>query len=110
MAKLVTGNPDWTRDELVLAAEFYRQHAPRIPGKTSAALIALSDEILAAAAQQGLVGIETFRNPNGVYMKLMEFRKYDPDYSGVGLGHGKSRPVEAEVWNLPPDQLAAEAG
>lgn len=106
--KLVTQNPDWTRDELVLAAEFYRRHAPRIPGQTSAALIALSDEILAAAAQQGLVGKETFRNPNGVHMKLMELRKYDPSYLGAGLGR-KWRPVEVEVWNLPPDRLAAEA-
>ena len=108
--KSITRNPNWTRDELVLAAQFYRRHAPHIPGKTSASLIALSDEILAAAARQGLVGVETFRNPNGVYMKLMEFRKYDPDYSGVGLGHGKLRPIEAEVWDLPPDQLATEAG
>lgn len=108
-SKPVTRNPNWTRDELVLAAEFYRRHAPYIPGKTSASLIALSDEILAAAARQGLVGLETFRNPNGVYMKLMEFRKYDPSYLGAGLGHGKWRDVESEVWDLPPDRLASEA-
>ena len=107
--KPVTRNPNWTRDELVLAVEFYRRYAPHIPSKTSAALIALSDEILAAAARQGLVGVETFRNPNGVYMKLMEFRKYDPNYSGVGLGHGKLRNVEGEVWDLPLDRLATEA-
>ena len=107
--KPVTRNPNWTREELVLGTEFYRHHAPRIPGKTSAALIHLSNEILAAAAMQGLVGVETFRNPNGVYMKLMEIRKYDPAYSGVGLGHGKSRDIETEVWDLRPDQLEGEA-
>lgn len=107
--KAVTRNPDWTRDELVLAAEFYKQHAPRIPSKTSSALDDLSNEILATAALQGLVGVETFRNSNGVYMKLMELRKYDPSYFGTGLGHGKSRDIELEVWNLPPDRLAVEA-
>lgn len=53
--------------------------------------------------------METFRNPNGVYMKLMEFRKYDPAYFGAGLGHGKWRDIESEVWDLPPDRLAIEA-
>lgn len=106
----VTRNPNWTRDELVLAAEFYRRHAPHIPGKTSAILISLSDEVLAAAALQGLRGTETFRNPNGVYMKLMELRKYDSGYLGVGLGHSALRAIELEVWKLPSDQLAAEAG
>lgn len=107
--KPVIRNPNWTRDELVLTAEFYRRYAPHIPGKTSGVLIKLSDEILAAAALQGLVGVETFRNPNGVYMKLMEFRKYDPAYAGTGLGHGKWRDIESEVWNLPPGRLSTEA-
>lgn len=106
--KPVTRNPNWTREELILATEFYRHHAPHIPGKNSNPLIKLSNEILAAAAMQGLVGVETFRNPNGVYMKLMEIRKYDPAYSGVGLGHGKSRNIETEVWDLRPDQLEGE--
>lgn len=105
----VVRNPNWTHDELVLVAEFYKRHAPHIPGKPSTALVDLADEILAAAAVQGLSGIETFRNPNGVYMKLMELRKYDPAYPGAGLGHGKWRDIEANVWNLPPDRLAYEA-
>ena len=38
-------------------------------------------------------GDETFRNANGVYMKLMELRKYDPEYKGKGLGRSP-RPVD----------------
>lgn len=109
VVKPVTRNPNWTREELVLATNFYRQHTPSIPGKNSAPLINLSKEILTAAAMQGLVGLKTFRNSNGVYMKLMEIRKYDPAYLGVGLGHGKSRDIESAIWNLSPKQLESEA-
>ncbi|WP_083191230.1 HNH endonuclease [Salipiger sp. CCB-MM3] len=104
-----TRNPDWTRDELILAAEFYRQHAPRIPGKATRALIELSNNIRAAATMQGLEGNSTFRNPNGVYMKLMEFRKYDDAYAGVGLGRSKSRDIELEAFTLPDVDLMVQA-
>lgn len=104
-----TRNPDWTRDELILAAEFYLRHAPSIPGKTTRALIELSDDIRASATLQGLQGNDTFRNPNGVYMKLMELRKYDGAYEGVGLGHERLRDVELEVWTLPEEERLLEA-
>ena len=54
----------------------------------------------------GMKGDDTFRNANGVYMKLMELRKYDPNYSGKGLGR-HLRPVELEAWNLTSDELDA---
>lgn len=101
-------NPNWARDELILATEFYRKHAPAIPGKADDRLIKLSDEIRTLARALGMHGDETFRNANGVYMKLMELRKYDPEYKGKGLGRSP-RPVEQEVWNLPPDRLVAAA-
>lgn len=100
-----TRNPDWTRNELILATEFYRQYAPRIPGKTTRRLIDFADEIRAAATLQGLRGNDTFRNPNGVYMKLMELRKYDNTYSGIGLGHERPRDIELEVWRLDETEL-----
>lgn len=102
-------NPDWTRDELILATEFYRLHAPSIPGKSAKALIDLADQIRASATLQGLRGNATFRNPNGVYMKLMELRKYDDTYKGVGLGHERLRDVELEVWTLPEADLLLAA-
>jgi len=99
-------NPNWTRDELILAVEFYKTYAPSIPGKTDKRLIAVSDEIRALAKSLGLEGDETFRNPNGVYMKLMELRKYDPDYKGKGLGR-KLRQVEQEAWDLTATEIAS---
>jgi len=44
---------------------------------------------------------ETYRNPAGVYMKLMNFRRFDPGYSGVGLAHGNKD--EQVVWDLYSD-------
>ena len=101
-------NPDWTLDELILATQFYKQHARKIPGKTDSRLIALSDEIRAVALSLGLSGNDTFRNPNGVYMKLMELRKYDPIYEGKGLGRAP-RPVELDAWNLSDEELTKAA-
>lgn len=102
-------NPNWTRDELILSVEFYKKYAPSIPGKTDNRLIALSDDIRAVAGSLGLHGDETFRNPNGVYMKLMELRKYDPDYQGKGLGR-KPRAIEQEVWNLSDSEIVSASG
>ena len=41
---------------------------------------------------------DKFRNPNGVYMKLMNFRRFDPEYKGRGLQRGNKD--EGIVWNL----------
>jgi len=100
-----TQNPDWTEAEIVLATQFYRRYSPRIPGKTSDNLIGLADEIRTAAFMQGLHGNETFRNPNGTYMKLMELRKYDQSYAGVGLGHERERDIEAKIFRMSDEDL-----
>ena len=55
-----------------------------MPDKRSAAIAALSREINATAHRLGLTGSETLRNRNGVYMKLMNFRSHDPQFTGRG--------------------------
>ena len=47
-------------------------------------------------------GDERFRNSNGAYMNLMNFRRFDPSYSGSGLERG-GRGDEI-VWNLYSDR------
>jgi 5-methylcytosine-specific restriction protein A len=37
-----------------------------------------------------------FRNPNGVYMKLCNFLRFDPSYRGSGLTRGGRR--EEAIW------------
>lgn len=106
-------NPDWTRDELILALDFYRTHRDRLPDKASAAIAQLSDEIGAVAKALNLAGGETLRNPNGVYMKLMNLRRFDPAFlerGGAGLSRGGAG--EEEVWEYywqRPNALEAAA-
>ena len=92
-------NPDWMRDELILALDVYMEHRPQIPGKTSPAVVSFSRELNQLAPLLGLAGNERFRNPNGVYMKLINLRRFDPEFisSGkVGLPGGAES--EEEVW------------
>ena len=53
----------------------------------------------------GLADTSTYRNVNGVYMKLMNFRRFDPNYvkdGKVGLSRGNKD--EEVVWNeFSPD-------
>ena len=81
-------NPAWSRDELVVALDFYLRHRPNPPGQSSEAIAELSAQLNRVAAAHGLTGDMTFRNPNGAYMKLMNFRSLDPaltDQGQVGL-------------------------
>lgn len=101
-------NPDWTRDEIILALEFYLMHRDtKIPSKTSAAINDLADEVRAIAHALGLSGDETFRNTNGVYMKVMNLRSKDPVYTSQGkVGLSRSNKHEDEVWERFGDDPA----
>lgn len=91
-------NPVWTRDELIITLQFYLTHAPSIPGKTSPKILKLSELLNRLQLKMGGPIPQKFRNPNGVYMKLMNFRRFDPEYHGKGLQRGNRD--EAVVWNL----------
>lgn len=91
-------NPPWTRDEHILALDFYLRHRPQIPGKESVQVIDLSNLLNRLHGALHGAPPETFRNPSGVYMKLMNFRRFDPVYQGVGLAHGNKD--EEVVWKL----------
>ena len=103
-------NPTWSRDELILAFDVYMRHRPIIPGDRHPDVLELSTLLRDLAEQTQSLSSATFRNANGVAMKLQNFRRLDPDQNGKGLRAGGSG--EQEVWSLfeqAPQRLTASA-
>ncbi|MFZ4685379.1 MAG: HNH endonuclease [Hyphomonadaceae bacterium] len=93
-------NPDWSRDELILALDAYMAWRPSFPAKTSTEIAKLSAEIRALGELLHGISSDTFRNANGVYMKLMNFRRLEPGAGGEASGglSGGSQ-ADVEVWD-----------
>ena len=93
-------NPHWTTDELILALDLYLKNPLFPPSKTSKELIELSDLLNRLNIHSQIKRRASYRNPNGVYMKLMNFRRLDPNYTSngkVGLQRGGKQ--DELVWN-----------
>lgn len=108
-------NPDWLPDELIVALDVYLRYRPNPPPKESDEIVALSDTLqqLGERLFSDEERQSTFRNPNGVYMKLMNFRRLDPQYTSEGKkGLERGAEAEVEVWNefaQVPDRCHAVA-
>ena len=94
-------NPTWIRDELILALDLYLEmDFGHNSGHVTAAhprIVALSKSLNALPVHRAHPDAARFRNPNGVYMKLCNFLRLDPEYPGRALEHGANR--DKEVWN-----------
>lgn len=87
---------DWVRDELILALDVYFSEPKAIGSKTHPAVFELSALLRSMPIYPLAYRKPTFRNANGVGMKLSNFLRFDPSYSGKGLGSGNE--IEREVW------------
>jgi 5-methylcytosine-specific restriction protein A len=100
-------NPDWCKEEVILGLDLYMRHRTSPPGKTSREIKELSSLLLLFHAALGTRGKATLRNTNGVYMKLMNFRRLDPTFElrgRVGLQGGGH--LEEEAWqDFSEDQV-----
>ena len=108
-------NPDLDPEEHILALDLYMRLRGTAYGEDHPEVIQLSETLRALARLRGMSGGPTFRNPNGVSMEMMNFRRLDPDYTvdgRVGLNRGSSQ--EESVWrdfaDDPPALKAAVAG
>jgi 5-methylcytosine-specific restriction protein A len=89
-------NPKWSKDEVILALDFYHAHFPKIPLKDSDEIKELSETLRRIQIKLGNVINVKYRNVDGVYLKLMNFHHLNPNYSGTGM-KGVSK-MDTEVF------------
>lgn len=90
-------NPKWTRDELILALDLYFKENPSHISQSNPKVIELSELLNNLPIHARETADEKFRNPNGVYMKMCNFLRLDPSYTGSGLSSGAK--LDEIVWN-----------
>lgn len=78
-------NPKWHRDEIILALDLYfdKDLGPMDSGNPK--IIALSELLNRLPIFDHKPDQITFRNPNGVSLKLSNFKALDPNYEGKGM-------------------------
>lgn len=92
-------NPAWIRDELILALDIYISGGKRLPSKNAREIRELSS-LLSKYWETETNHAGSFRNVNGIYMKIMNFLRFDPDYTGAGrVGLSRGNKLEQLVWN-----------
>lgn len=96
-------NPAWIRDELILALDLYFKEPAARGNSAHPDVIRLSRKLNSLQIHSGASN-QTFRNPNGVAMKLSNFLQFDSTYRGKGLRRGNK--LEREVW----DQYSKKRG
>jgi 5-methylcytosine-specific restriction protein A len=90
-------NPDWTRDELILALELYFRLDHRKLTSTNEEIVELSHILNQLPIHKGEPHDSTFRNPSGVAMKLSNFLHLDENYDGAGLHRGSK--LDKAIWD-----------
>jgi 5-methylcytosine-specific restriction protein A len=97
---------------LILALDLYVRFKGNPPGKGSAEIVELS-AILNQVSGSNSHSRADFRNANGVYMKLMNFRRFDPLFQAQGKsGLVRGNKLEEIVWRdfaSDPTRLAKTA-
>jgi len=106
-------NPIWSQDELILALDLYVKTGGNPSGADFTLVDQLSDTLNKLHRLSGVTGSDTLRNRNGVYLKVMNFRRFDPAYLDQGkVGMQRGNRLEAVLWaeyDGKVSELAADA-
>jgi len=90
-------NPDWVRDEIILAMDLYvragRKQLP--PGHDD--VLRLSQLLNRLTVHPVSARDKAFRNPNGISMILGNFLGIDPQHNRPGLS--RNNHLQTTVWN-----------
>ena len=92
-------NSDWSKEEHILALDLYMRSHGKLPGRTSVEVEELSALLKKIGPALNHVMLANYRNPDGVAMKLQNFKRCDPKWTGAGkkgLSHGNEQ--ELLVW------------
>lgn len=95
-------NPKWHRDEIILALDLYFSTDRGSMDSRNPKVIEVSEIINKLPLFADRPDEEKFRNPNGVALKLSNFRHFDEDYNGKGMKGGSK--LDKIVFNEFKDQ------
>lgn len=90
-------NPPWVDEEIIVVLDFYHAHAPNIPSKKSIEIYELSTLIRELQIHNAEDFLTSFRNENGIYLKLMNLASLDPSYTGKGMGNASN--ADKKIWD-----------
>ncbi|MBO6522956.1 MAG: HNH endonuclease [Balneolaceae bacterium] len=78
-------NPTWHRDEIILALDLYFRMDSSKMTSSHPDIIELSELLNRLPIHDVRPDEVKFRNPNGVNLKLNNFKAFDPSYTGAGM-------------------------
>ncbi|MBV7569653.1 HNH endonuclease [Pseudomonas sp. PDM27] len=87
------GNPDWSREEVILALNLYHAFDGKIPGSDDERVCELSKTLRGFPHHSHAARDETFRNPAGVAFKLQNLRSVS-----TGRGLSNTAKIDREIW------------
>lgn len=103
-------NPNWTREELILALDLYFSLDQGQMHKGHPDVIKVSNELRALNVHQEIPDQEKFRNPSGISRRLGNFKTMDSGYEGEGLRNsGKLAKEVFKEFSNRRDKLRKEA-
>jgi 5-methylcytosine-specific restriction protein A len=88
------GNPNWTRDETIIALDLYFESGVSIPSSSDQRVIEVSELLRALPYHDQAARKPSFRNPDGVSFKLQNLRQI-----ATGKGLGNVSHMDRQVWD-----------
>ncbi|MBN1969166.1 MAG: hypothetical protein JW870_07340 [Candidatus Delongbacteria bacterium] len=90
-------NPKWHRKEIILALDLYFRLDSNDIKSTNPKIIELSKILNKLNIHKNIPNPEKFRNPNGVSLKLSNFKALDPNYTGKGMNSYSA--LDKKIWD-----------
>lgn len=104
-----TRNPDWTRDEVVLACDLVARNNWKYLAAEDPQVIELSDLLRHLGVYEPMSYGPDFRNPNGVARKTADIATQHPDYRGKPTHGGRHDASVLEEFLRDPSTMSSLA-